>query len=64
MLEKLYDALRETGIPDEMARAAAIEVAEFNVDIAKIRSDLKILKAIAGLNLALTLAALIKLFAS
>ena len=35
MLEKLYDALRAAGIPDGQARAAAVEVADFQEAIAE-----------------------------
>jgi hypothetical protein len=62
MLEKLYDALRAADIPDEKARAAAVEVAEFKDAIASIRIDLAVLKAMVGLNLALTAALVVKAF--
>jgi hypothetical protein len=62
MLEKLYDALRAGNIPDEKARAAAVEVAEFKDAITSIRTDLAVLKAMVGLNLALTAALVVKAF--
>ena len=64
MLEKLYDALRAADIPDDKARAAAVEVAEFRDAIAAMRTDLAVLKGMVGLNLALTLAIVVKLFAT
>ena len=42
MLEKLYDALRAANIPDDKARAAAVEVAEFKDSIAEIKSTLRL----------------------
>ena len=62
MLEKLYDALRAADIPDEKARAAAVEVAEFKDAIAAMRTDLAVLKGMVGINLALTLAITVKVF--
>jgi hypothetical protein len=62
MLEKLYDALRAADIPDEKARAAAVEVAEFKDAIAFIRTDLAVLKGMIGINLALTAALVVKAF--
>jgi hypothetical protein len=63
MLEKLYDALRAGNVPDDKARAAAVEVAEFKDAIAGVRTDLAVLKAMVGLNLALTAALVLKAFA-
>jgi len=62
MLEKLYDALRAADVPDEKARAAAVEVAEFKDAIAAIRTDLAILKAMLSINLAITIAIAVRLF--
>jgi hypothetical protein len=64
MLEKLYDALRAGNVPDDKARAAAVEVAEFKDAIAAMRTDLAVLKGMVGINLALTLAIVVKLFAT
>lgn len=64
MLEKLYDALRAGNVPDDKARAAAVEVAEFKDAIAAMRTDLAVLKGMIGINLALTLAIVVKLFAT
>lgn len=62
MLEKLYDALRATNIPDEKARAAAVEVAEFKESIAEIKSTLRLHTWILSVNTALMLAIIGKLF--
>lgn len=64
MLEKLYDALRAADVPDDKARAAAVEVAEFKDAIAAMRTDLAVLKGMIGINLALSLAIVVKLFAA
>jgi hypothetical protein len=63
MLEKLYYALRAANVPDEQARAAAVEVAEFKDAISAVRTDLAVLKVMVGLNLALTAALVLKAFA-
>lgn len=63
MLEKLYDALRAADVPDDKARAAAVEVAEFKDAIAAMRIDLAVLKGMVGINLALSAAIVVKLFA-
>jgi len=38
MLEALYDALRAADVPDDKARAAAKEVAEFKNELSEIKS--------------------------
>jgi hypothetical protein len=77
MMEKIYDALRAAKVPEPQARAAAVEAAEHESPLATIharlsgletrRSSLKartmIMMLALGLNLALTLAVLAKLFA-
>lgn len=50
MLGKLYDALRAANVPDDKAREAATEVAEFRANIAEIKSDIRLLKWIATVN--------------
>lgn len=62
MLEKLYDALRAGDVPDEKARAAAVEVAEFKDSIAQMRTDLAVLKGMVGIALVMLSAVIIKLF--
>lgn len=58
MLEKLYDALRAANVPDEKARAAATEGAQYENRAAKIESDLSVLKWMVGSNVAITLVVL------
>lgn len=55
MLEKLYDALRAANVPDDKARDAAIEGAEYENRAAKIESDLTLLKWMTGSHIAITL---------
>jgi hypothetical protein len=62
MLEKLYDALRAADIPDEKARAAAVEVAEFKESISEIKSTLRLHTWILSFNTALIIAIAGKLF--
>ena len=63
MLEKLYDALRAANVPDDKARAAAVEVAEFKEAIAEIHSTLKLHTWMLSLNTAGIAVILGKLFA-
>ena len=63
MLGQLYDALRAGNVPDEKARAAAEEVANYEGEIAKlsvevgeIRSDVRLLKWMMGFVLAFQVA--------
>lgn len=62
MLEKLYDALRAADIPDDKARAAAVEVAEFKESISEIKSTLRLHTWILSVNTAGILAIIGKLF--
>jgi hypothetical protein len=62
MLEKLYDALRAANVPDEKARAAAVEVAEFKESISEIKSTLRLHTWILSFNTALIIAIAAKLF--
>jgi hypothetical protein len=62
MLEKLYDALRAADIPDEKARAAAVEVAEFKESISEIKSTLRLHTWILSFNTAIIIAIAGKLF--
>jgi len=58
MLEALYDALRAANVPDDKARDAAKEGANFENRAAKIESDLNLLKWMVGSNFAVTLVVL------
>ena len=50
MLEKLYDALRAGSVPEDKARAAAVEVAEFKESIADMRATLRLHTWMLSLN--------------
>ncbi len=63
MLGALYDALRKTAIPEDDARKAAEEVAAYENRLARVESDLTLLKWMVGVNIALTLGILGKLLA-
>jgi len=52
----LYDALLAANVPDEVARRAAEEVANYNERISEIKSDLGIVKWMLGSLIAFTLA--------
>jgi hypothetical protein len=63
MLGQLYDALRAGNVPDDKARAAAEEVANYEGEIGKLRlevgevkSDVRLLKWMMGFVLALQVA--------
>jgi len=63
MLGQLYDALRAGNVPDDKARAAAEEVANYEGEIAKlrvevgeIRPDVRLLKWMMGFVLAFQVA--------
>jgi hypothetical protein len=60
MLGQLYDALRAGNVPDDKARAAAEEVANYEGEIGKLRlevgeikSDVRLLKWVGGFGIAL-----------
>jgi hypothetical protein len=55
MLEKLYDALRSGNIPEDKARAAAVEGAQYENRASKIESDLTLLKWMVGVNMLLSM---------
>lgn len=63
MQEKLYDALRAANVPDDKARAAAIEAAEFDRALTDIRSTLRLHTWILSINTAAILAILGRLLA-
>lgn len=62
MMEKLYDALRAANAPDDKARAAAVEAANFDDRIHKIEADLTMMKWMLGFNITMTAAILLKVF--
>ena len=62
MLGQLYDALRAGNVPDDKARAAAEEVANYEGELARLRlevgevkSDVRLLKWMAGFLIAVVL---------
>lgn len=63
MMEKLYDALRAANVPDDKARAAAVEVATYENRLAKMQTDLAVLKGMVAVNLAMTASLIVKAFA-
>ena len=62
MLSKTYDALRSAGAPENKARAAEEEIAGFENRLTGIGADLRLVKWIAGFNLAFTLSLLWRVF--
>jgi hypothetical protein len=48
MMEKLYDALLAGNVPEDKARAAAVEAASYENRLARIESDLLLLKWMIG----------------
>jgi hypothetical protein len=62
-LGALREALIEGGTSPEKAAAAAEEVAGYEAQLADVRSDLRLLKWMAGFNLAMTATVLWRVFA-
>lgn len=62
MLTEVYDALRDVGANEEKARRAAEALADYQRDISELRGDTRVLKWIAGTNLAFTMAILWRVF--
>ena len=58
MMGKLYDALRSGSIPDEKAREAAEEVAEYEPRLSGVEARLSVLTWMVGTNLVLTVGVL------
>ena len=54
----LYDALLAAHVPEDQARRAAEEVADYNQRIGNIERDLAILKWMVGTNVVLTVGVL------
>jgi len=62
MLGQLYDALRAGNVPDDKARAAAEEVANYEgesgklrLELGEVRADVHLLKWMAGFMIAVVL---------
>ncbi len=62
MVAELYDALRDAGASEDKARAAATAIADYDARLGKIEADLNLLKWMVGMNVAMTLAILVRLF--
>ena len=62
MLSKTYKAFKAAGVPDDEAREAAEGIAGFENRLASIEADLKLIKWIAGFNLAFVLALVRRVF--
>lgn len=62
MLGNLYDALRAGNVPDDKAKAAAEEVAEFRDSLADIKSTLRLHGWILTFNTAMIVALVGKAF--
>jgi hypothetical protein len=63
MLSKTYDAFIAAGAPEEKARGAAEELAEYETRFAKIEQDLAIIKWMLGVVIAGVASLIIKAFA-
>lgn len=57
-LMEVYDALREAGASEERSRAAAEAVANYEHRLSTLETDVKLLKWMAGFNIALSVAVL------
>ena len=55
ILADLYDALRAADVPDEKARAAATEVADFDRRIERIETKLTLMLSLLGVMVAVML---------
>ncbi len=63
MLSKTYEAFIAAGAPEEKARAAAEELAEYERRFAKIETDLAVIKWMLGIVIAGVASLVIKAFA-
>ena len=61
-LTEVYDTLRDVGATEEKARRAAEALADYQRDLSDLRGDTRLLKWIAGTNLAFTMAILWRVF--
>jgi len=62
MLGSLYSALRAANVDDDIARKAAEEVAGYVFRIARVESDLNLLKWMVGVVIALQVMTLGRVF--
>jgi hypothetical protein len=61
MMASLYDALREGGTSEDNARKAAEEVANYEGRLSSLDGRMLLLQWMIGVNIALTVAVLLKL---
>ncbi|MYE85172.1 MAG: integrase [Gammaproteobacteria bacterium] len=52
MIAEVYDAFKSAGAEEDKALAAASAIADYQKDIAELRGDIKLIKWVAGFNLA------------
>ena len=62
MLSSLYDALIDAGASEEKARKAAEEAAQYEARFTRLEADVSLVKWMVGVNLAIGLGILVKLF--
>ena len=62
MMGSLYDALVSANVPEDKARKAAEEVADFNKAVGEVKTELAILKVMVTLILGGVAALVIKAF--
>jgi hypothetical protein len=62
MMGKLYEALLSAHVPIDQAKQAAEEAAGYETRLARIETDVAILRWMVGINITLTLLVLGKLF--
>ena len=62
MVADLYDALKDAGAKEKLARGAAEAVANYDKDISELKSDMKLVKWMIGFNMAMTATIMFKLF--
>ena len=58
MIAEVYDAFKSAGVEENKALAAATAIADNRKDIAELRGDVKLIKWIAGFNLAFSVTVL------
>ena len=56
MIAEVYDAFKSAGAAEDKALAAASAIADYQKDIAELKSDAKLIKWIVGFNLAFSVA--------
>ncbi|MGH7967062.1 MAG: integrase [Candidatus Binatia bacterium] len=62
MISEVYDALKEAGASEDKARKAAEAVASYDNRLARLETDVALVKWMLGFNLAMTVAILWKVF--